>query len=535
MQILFIDYIDFIPIVFLYAELHYYFKFTGSLYYLDEPEILTDAPSFIEPNRKLPILLFIKDAHKYKLYLKSYKVIIYKNKNIIFEDIININRNINEHFWSKIELINLNNIFGKVTIQVFFDYDIDNIKKQCITHNIPQSKKHYLDTIVMKEAYPRGNNVIYGDLHYHSSLTEDMVEYGAPLKETLIMAESMGLDFYCNTDHSYDLDDQIGSWTETDPELVKWKQSRKEIKNINKISNSFIIPSEELSLQNYKGQNIHALILNNNTFIPGSGDGAEKIFNIKSEYNTNNVFKELEKNAICIAAHPFVSVSFLEKLFLNRGKWHKKDLANKNLLGLQIVNGKMDNDYFKSYRQWISLLLDGYKKFIYAGNDAHGNFNIYRQIKIPMISIKEKKEQIFGVYRTGVILNNKSNVLSAISSLKSGNCFVTNGPYINMTILNNNKTYNMGSTILSKNASININIISNSHFGKIKQLIIYQGDYKKKREYKRVILLNIDKYNFEYIYEYNISCNCYFRSFIMTETVHSKSFAISNPIWLEIS
>ena len=53
MHILYIDYIDFIPMVFLYAELHYYFKYTGSLYYVNEPEILTDAPSFIEPNKFL--------------------------------------------------------------------------------------------------------------------------------------------------------------------------------------------------------------------------------------------------------------------------------------------------------------------------------------------------------------------------------------------------------------------------------------------------------------------------------------------------
>ena len=51
---------------------------------------------------------------------------------------------------------------------------------------------------------------------------------------------------------------------------------------------------------------------------------------------------------------------------------------------------------------WIRLLLDGYHKFIYAGNDAHGNFNMYRQIKTPMLSLYEKKEQLFGEFRTGV-------------------------------------------------------------------------------------------------------------------------------------
>ena len=95
-----------------------------------------------------------------------------------------------------------------------------------------------------------------------------MVEYGAPLKETLLISEAMGLDFFCNTDHSYDLDDKIGSWIETDPELTKWNHSRKEIKELNNNVRikSFIIPSEELSLHNSLGKNIHALILNNSNF-----------------------------------------------------------------------------------------------------------------------------------------------------------------------------------------------------------------------------------------------------------------------------
>ena len=45
---------------------------------------------------------------------------------------------------------------------------------------------------------------------------------------------------------------------------------------------SFIIPSEELSLHNQDGRNVHALILNNANFLPGQGDGAEEAFNFYS-------------------------------------------------------------------------------------------------------------------------------------------------------------------------------------------------------------------------------------------------------------
>ncbi|WP_375182200.1 hypothetical protein, partial [Chryseobacterium sp.] len=76
-----------------------------------------------------------------------------------------------------------------------------------------------------------------------------------------------------------------GSWTETDPTLEKWKKSRDEIHklNIEKPDTTFIIPSEELTLHNLDGRNVHALILNNRSFLPGSGDSTERPFDFRSD------------------------------------------------------------------------------------------------------------------------------------------------------------------------------------------------------------------------------------------------------------
>ena len=73
-----------------------------------------------------------------------------------------------------------------------------------------------------------------------------MVEFGAPFSPTLKAAESMYLHFVCCTDHSYDLDNEPGSWIQTDPTLEKWHKSREEIHklNIEKPASTFIIPSE---------------------------------------------------------------------------------------------------------------------------------------------------------------------------------------------------------------------------------------------------------------------------------------------------
>ena len=60
------------------------------------------------------------------------------------------------------------------------------------------------------------------------------------------------------------------------------------------------------------------------------------------------------------------------------------------------MNGDTGRGYQDGIKIWVKLLLNGHRKYIYAGNDAHGNFNIYRQIKIPMINLLEEETQRFG-------------------------------------------------------------------------------------------------------------------------------------------
>ena len=48
-----------------------------------------------------------------------------------------------------------------------------------------------------------------------------MVEFGAPMYETLKISESMGIDFVCNTDHSYDFDEKIVSCFESNQSIIQ--------------------------------------------------------------------------------------------------------------------------------------------------------------------------------------------------------------------------------------------------------------------------------------------------------------------------
>jgi len=527
------DFYQLIPFIFLYAELHYRFKWLGSLYYQKEPEILADTPNRIEPGLPIPILILIKDAHKFPIHLDYISVVIYQYGQRLFSNDISFNQKINNRWWDETIFIETNNLNGNLQLIVKIYYSVNGLKKHCNTHNFPQSSTQELNTYISRYHYPRDKQVQYGDLHYHTNLTEDMVEFGAPLKASLIAAQSMGLDFYCTTDHSYDLDDKVDSWTETDPDLVKWNNSRKEIKTINNedVFSSFIIPSEELTLHNHKGRNIHALILNNSKFLSGSGDGAEKYFNFKCQFNTNDIHNCLENTSVCIAAHPFETPSFLQRILFKRGSWDKKDILHDKLAGLQILNGEIGPEYYNGIRKWITLLLNGFKKFIYAGNDAHGNFNIYRQIKIPMLKLSEENKQIFGKFRTGVYPLKKFDIKSVIESLKEGNCFVTNGPLLNFSCESSKINYTMGDSIKEQKGTLKVHALSTPEFGFIKNISIIKGVIGEIEEEECFNIVKPHTHELRHLHEVNADRSCYYRCEVSIDSKEEVIFALSNPIW----
>ena len=58
----------------LYVEMHYRWWPLPSRYFRKEPEILADAPHRVEPGVPIPLLLLVKDAHRYPVYLDHVEV-----------------------------------------------------------------------------------------------------------------------------------------------------------------------------------------------------------------------------------------------------------------------------------------------------------------------------------------------------------------------------------------------------------------------------------------------------------------------------
>ena len=99
------SFVHFLPAVFLYAELHFRFKWSSSRYYQKEPEILADIPIRIEPHQEIPILLLIKDAHKFPVIIHEVNIKIYQLTQLIQSHNFSIQTSIDSNWWDTTKFI----------------------------------------------------------------------------------------------------------------------------------------------------------------------------------------------------------------------------------------------------------------------------------------------------------------------------------------------------------------------------------------------------------------------------------------------
>ncbi len=522
-------YLSFFPIIG-YLEIHYRLKyFPFSRYFKKEPEIYADAPHRISPGQDLPISLTIKDANKYPINLKNVHIKIVNENDNILEFDYKYNRKLNELWFEEIYYIAHTKLSGNLNIWCEILFEQNGKIHTIINHNVKTSEVLPLITQVDKDPLPGSEFFLWGDLHYHSNYTEDFIEFGALLKSTKSAAIALGLNFLAITDHSYDLDDKYGSWRESDPDLRKWNDSRHEIAKLNKSKGTLLIPGEEISAQNKNGKIVHTLMLNNPKYIPGSGDSGEKPLKRYSEHTVEEVVDMQTDNSLVLAAHPFYKFPKQHQILLNRGSWSEDDCSNPNLTGLQILNGKIQHILNKQLNTWIKLLLSGKKIYIYAGNDAHGNFNRYHQSNFPTLFTKQYDSYVLGKCRTGLINNCDLNVNDIVTNLKAGKCIITDGPAIKTTI---NDKYSYGNTISSSSLNIRFEFFSSRSFGFLREAIIYKGIFGAlSEEITDTIYWNnnsIYKLINKEIQWGNDSG--YIRIELKTE---KEKYCLTNPIWIE--
>jgi hypothetical protein len=345
----------------------------------------------------------------------------------------------------------------------------------------------------------------------------------------------MGLSFFCVTDHSYDLDDSLANYLHNDPEIPKWHLLQTEVDALNSEMRNFaILRGEEVTCRTSAQKNIHLLLLGNRKFYHGSGDGAEDWFHTRSEYSIREILDSKESHSASFAAHPMEPVSLLQRILLGRGSWQKDDFSHPSLNGIQFANGHLSSGFWAGYRQWIAELIKGRQIFTIAGNDAHGNFNRFRQIGVPFLKIREMEHQLFGKMRTGVFVQvlTENNILLAI---KSGKSLISDGPVANIiTDSVQGKVTSIGSMYTCSTHHISVEVLSSTEYGSIKLIKIFKGLIGKKEE----IFLSKDGclgYDYNSSFTFEPREKCYLRAEVWTSPVDSSDkqthFCMTNPVW----
>lgn len=468
---------------FLYAEIHYHFKIAPSLLYRRQPEIVADAPHRLEPGQPLPILLLIKDAHLFPIELLAAEIEISSTQTFRYQ-LFGAAEHLTTPWWWRIFYVSLPaDVRGHIKANVIIDYRSRGKTHRCCNDNYRGTRHAPLEIFLAEAPLPTLPGFYHGDLHCHTNATSDQVEYGAPLPAVLALARAQGISFFAATDHSYDLDDFPDDYLHNDPELRKWHALQDEIHRLNAQHRDFvIIPGEEVSCGNTSGKNVHFLVLNHPHFIRGRGDGGEKWLHTRPDHTIAEVLAMLGPQDLAFAAHPSAPVPTLERLLLGRGNWSLVDMAHARLNGLQFWNGKTAGEQ-EGFAQWRRLLLEGRKLFAIAGNDAHGNFNRYRQVAWPCLTIAENHEHLFGCRRTAVKLRDQLELHSLLAALHNGCATITNGPMVDLQVENVNGSFaQVGETMIESATHAIIAATSTAEFGKLERVILWRGDLVNQRE-----------------------------------------------------
>ena len=511
---------SFIPLFFSYAEIHYHYRFLYPRYFRKEPEIIADLPirCIRSTSLKLPVLIIVKDSHLFPIELLSVLIDISANGSHFSQE-FDINEKLKQQYYSKILEVDISQIKAdeQLKINVTIQYRINGKEKTVINDNYPGLKKTPFECYFTESKLPFSEGWYAGEPHYHSIYTSDQVEFGADIPTTVKMAKAIGLSWLFITDHSYDLDDSEDSYTVNDPDIPKWKKMLDDAQH-NDEKNFRVIPGEEISIGNSKGRNVHLLAINHPDFIEGSGDSAEKWFQNKPQRHLKEIEELQNDRNLFIAAHPNDEIPFLQKLTLRRGNWSLNDFQNSGIKFLQLINTSHFPDVLKAINHWRSLLLQGNRFFILAGNDAHGNFNVMRQIKSPFWKLFASHDQVFGKFFTAFKYKNNE----PIQGIKNGVIILSNGPFLSFQLKAKRKIYSIGSNINEKSAVLEYETRTAHEFGKIRTLNLYIGDTNSKKEIKISNPQN------------SLKIELPDRSYVrMSMSTSQGGFVLTNPVWVD--
>lgn len=412
-----------------YAETHFKFKLPWSLLYKPWPEILIDAPFQFVPGVEPTLWVVVRDAHRFPTLIEKAEI---NGKTF------DLQIQAKEQFgFYPIKLGHLEPGVHKLDCKIYAQRICESgerpATKVFTRWNYPGLKPKPLKIHVLAEEPPKAPGFVAGEMHCHTHYSADHVEHGASPEVMQQAAKAVGLDFVSCTDHAYDFAYTTEDYTkEADTPLTRFDALREEVRKLNQNADMpFMIAGEEVSAGNSKGENVHMTALGPEGYLPGLGDCGRNWLDNKPTFKIPKLL-EMTK-AHCFAAHPMQPMGYLEKFIFRRGYWSHKDLnldAAHKIRGIQFWNGIRDEGFKLGREWWIEELGKGNYLLPIGGNDAHGDLNETTFVSMPLISLGNSKEHVFGKVRTVVKLDERDALsLESLNEAFAGdNCYITDGP-----------------------------------------------------------------------------------------------------------
>lgn len=530
-----------LPLLFLYAETHYrFFSRFPSLLFKKEPEVLFDLPHRLEPGNDLPVVLTINDVKMFPdvpdhvaiaLSQRGNNTRIFRVDDVMEYELPHALQNNQRFFLYSIPYDTLPEGEFFVTATV----TMRNAKKTytVINDNLNTSSKRAFRCFNSPYSLPGKGLCSYGDLHVHSQYSQSHVEFGPSIGVIDVMSKSCGLSFVGVTDHSYDLSCEKNDFLKENQSLDRWTLLKKDLSDNSGLSTIFLT-GEEISCLNCKGKTVHLGTLGIDDFIQGSSDGARRNLIFKQSLTIAEAIDEIHRQGgIAFAAHPGSRSGFLQRIFLNRGVWEEHDCALP-IDGMQALNSGFSQSWQRGKSLWLKMIAANRRVPLCAGNDAHGDFNRYRAIKTPFLSIYENFDRCMGYAKTGIYdsCSTGENVLRCISN---GATFISTGPYIAITYTENPDDFAIGHpSDKIKHDSVYVHAISTPEFGALCTISVFAGTNKStERTLLQITLKNATYDITRKIDLTTIDSLTYVRAEIRSRLESGKEFqAYTSPCWL---
>jgi hypothetical protein len=417
-----------------YAELHYAPAGPAfSRLWQDWPEIYADTPWLVFPGDELPLLLTWRDAHRFPCRVHSLRLRWVDPAGATGSCALDFEAELHQELDGA--------VIGRFRPGGPGSWDlwIEGIAEQGGRRMafVNQLARPFAELPLRITAAPGPDpglpGLAWGDLQAHGSATRDTVEFGPPPELLYEAARTLGLGWFCITDHSYDLDrsNSPDAPPGPDPAQPRWHDLKRRAAALNAQAGPTVLVGEELSCRGLEGGILHLLLLEPERLLAGSPDGGQGLPFRRPEHDLLSALAALGPRGLAVASHPGEGPGRLEHLLLRRRDWSPAEL--RQLGHWQALNGTEGPSLRKGLRRAVSLWAEGRPGVLLAGNDSHGHFALARELTLPLWAARSHREHLFGRHRSGLLLPGGVTPDGVLGELRAGRVLLGNGPLLCFT------------------------------------------------------------------------------------------------------